>query len=238
MDILKIGVVVADVEEYKHLCELWASSEIKGEIKIGRDNNTYEIKTDKAEARLLCINCGIGKVNAAAAAAHLINLGCSVILNYGLSGGISGVCRGEIVVADRFLEHDFDLTTIGYAPCEKPRQKYIYDADTALLETVKAVCPEIKCGTAVCGDRFICSEKDRNFFKDEFEAMSCDMETAAIASVCDMFGIPFIALRRISDDAGSEAVDSYNDMNTAGETVLTDVFDKIVKAVINKYQEN
>ena len=230
---LKIGVVVADVEEYKPLCELWADKAIDSKMEIARDNDSYLLKTESGEAEVLCINCGIGKVNAAAAAMYLINKGCSVILNYGLSGGINGVRRGETVVADRYLEHDFDLTVIGYAPCEKPRQKYIYDADKTLKELVCSLYPQMKCGTAVCGDRFICSEKDRNFFKDNFGAMSCDMETGAIASVCDMMSVPFIALRRISDDAGESAVDSYNEMNTAGETVLTDIFEKLVISVIN-----
>ncbi len=234
---LKIGVVVADVEEYKPLTTLWEKYSVKSDVKIKRDNNSYEIETENGKALLMCINCGIGKVNAATAAAHLIDLGCEVVLNYGLSGGISGVRRGEIVGATRFLEHDFDLTTIGYKPCEKPRQKYIYDADATLLRLLKETAPDIKCGTAVCGDRFICNEEDRNFFKTEFSAVSCDMETAAIASVCDMFSVPFIALRRISDDAGSDAVDSYNDMNTSGETVLTDVFYDFVRAVIKEYQE-
>lgn len=232
MNNLKIGVVVADVEEYKPLCELWQSFAKNTDIKLNRDNNTYVLETENKKAEVLCINCGIGKVNAATAATHLIDLGCNVILNYGLSGGINGVRRGETVVANRFLEHDFDLTTIGYKPCEKPRQKYIYDASLALLKIVKNIYPDMKCGTAVCGDRFICSAEDRDFFKTNFDAMSCDMETAAIASVCDMFSVPFVALRRISDDAGESAVDSYNDMNTSGETVLTDIFDKIVRAVI------
>ncbi len=230
---LKIGVVVADIEEYKPLCELWAKSEIPSKMEIARDNNSYLLKTEGGEAEVLCINCGIGKVNAAAAAMYLINKGCSVILNYGLSGGISGVCRGETVVADRFLEHDFDLTTIGYAPCEKPRQKYIYEADKTLKEIICSLYPQMKQGTAVCGDRFICSATDRDFFKNNFSAMSCDMETGAIASVCDMMSVPFIALRRISDDAGESAFDSYNEMNTAGETVLTDIFERLVLSVIN-----
>lgn len=233
MNNLKVGVVVADVEEYKPLVELWKEFSVCGDIKLNRDNDAFVIKTEKGSAEVLCINCGIGKVNAACAATHLIDLGCNVILNYGLSGGINGVRRGEIVVANRFLEHDFDLTTIGYKPCEKPRQKYIYDADAALSKIVKEVCPNMKCGTAVCGDRFICSAEDRDFFKNNFDAMSCDMETAAVASVCDMFSVPFIALRRISDDAGESAVDSYNDMNTSGETVLTDVFDKVVRAIVD-----
>lgn len=232
MSNIKIGVVVADVEEYKPLCESLAESEISAPIKMQRDNNAYLLKGENADAELYCINCGIGKVNAAAAAVHLADLGCEIILNYGLSGGISGVRRGEVIAADRFLEHDFDLTTIGYKPCEKPRQKYIYTADSKLLEVLLKIYPEMKHGAAVCGDRFICKDEDREFFKNEFSAMSCDMETAAIASVCDMFSLPFIALRRISDDAGNDAVDSYNDMNETGNGALVDVFLKFVKALI------
>ena len=232
MSNIKIGVIVADVEEYKPLCESLAESEISAPIKMQRDNNAYLLKGENADAELYCVNCGIGKVNAAAAAVHLADLGCEIILNYGLSGGISGVRRGEVIAADRFLEHDFDLTTIGYKPCEKPRQKYIYTADSKLLEVLLKIYPEMKHGTAVCGDRFICKDEDREFFKNEFSAMSCDMETAAIASVCDMFSLPFIALRRISDDAGNDAVDSYNDMNETGNGALVDVFLKFVKALI------
>ena len=52
--------------------------------------------------------------------------------------------------------------------------------------------------------------------------MCCDMETAAIAYVCEYAGLPFAAVRRVSDDAGESAVDNYRDMNTSGETVLSD----------------
>ena len=39
----------------------------------------------------------------------------------------------EKEIGIEFLEHDFDLTGIGYKPCEKPSQKYIYDAETGEL---------------------------------------------------------------------------------------------------------
>ena len=162
---------------------------------------------------------------------HLVDIGCNIILNFGLSGGISGVFKGDVCLCDKFLEHDFDLTGIGYKPCEKPSQRYVYNADVLLIEKFKQIFSNVKVGTAVTGDRFICNEKDREYFKNEFSAMSCDMETAAIAYVCDFANIPFLALRRISDDAGADAVDSYREMNTAAEAVLSDYIIDFIKAL-------
>lgn len=123
---------------------------------------------------------GIGKVNAATATASLIDNGCNVILNYGLSGGVSGIHIGEISVPDVFLEHDFDLTPLGFKLCEKPSQNYIYHANEKLLDIFVKTLGGAKVGCAVCGDRFISDEKVRSFVKENFNAMSCDMETGAI----------------------------------------------------------
>jgi adenosylhomocysteine nucleosidase len=158
----------------------------------------------------------------------LADNGCTYILNYGLSGGISGVRMGEIVLPNKFLEHDFDLTGIGYKPCEKPSQKYIYEADDRLLNLAQVSIGECKSGTAVCGDRFICSAADRDFLRDTFGATTCDMETAAIASVCDMANIPYLSLRRVSDDAGEDAYANYSDMNTGEGQTLSEMFLKVL----------
>lgn len=233
MNNLKIGIVVADVDEYKSLEEYISARDSKEYNFLSRKGHTFNIKTENGSASVISILCGIGKVNAATAAMHLIDNGCDLILNYGLSGGIDGVRRGEIVACDRFLEHDFDLTGIGYKPCEKPGQKYIYEAKTTIINLFKKAFPDFKCGTAVTGDRFVCDEDLRNQLKNDFSAMSCDMETAAIAYVCDFSDTPFLALRRISDDAGDNAVDSYKEMNTSNETVLSDLLIDFCKVVID-----
>lgn len=227
MDILKIGIVVADSDEYKPLLNFIEKTNYEEYSFLGRMAHKFNI----GSAQVVSILCGIGKVNATAAAMHLIDIGCNVILNFGLSGGISGVFKGDVCLCDKFLEHDFDLTGIGYKPCEKPSQRYVYNADALLIEKFKQVLPNVKVGTAVTGDRFICNEKDREYFKNEFSAMSCDMETAAIAYVCDFAKVPFLALRRVSDDAGADAVDSYREMNTAAEAVLSDYIIDFIKAL-------
>ena len=230
MNNIKIGIVVADYDEYAPLVE----SIKRYEPQEYKYFNRLAVSFKCGAAQVICINCGIGKVNAATAAAHLADMGCTYILNYGLSGGISRVHRGEIVLPDKFLEHDFDLTGIGYKPCEKPSQKYIYDADEKLLRIAKSVLGECQGGTAICGDRFICNAADRDFLRDTFAATSCDMETAAIASVCDMAGIPYLSLRRVSDDAGEDAYANYSEMNTGEGQTLSEVFLKVLAALCSK----
>ncbi len=230
MQKLKIGIVVADYDEYAPFIENIDNSTIN-EYKYF---NRKALEFTLGNAQIICINCGIGKVNAATAAMYLIDAGCNCILNFGLSGGISRVHRGEIVLPDKFLEHDFDLTGIGYKPCEKPSQKYIYDADKSLLEIASKAIGKCERGTAVCGDRFICSADDRDFLRDTFAATTCDMETAAIASVCDMANIPYLSLRRVSDDAGEDAYANYSDMNTGEGKTLSEIFMKFLNALCNE----
>ena len=233
MNFSKIGIVVADGDEYKSL-RAAVVQEDHAELEIlKREAHKYLISTEKGNVEVISILCGIGKVNATAATVCLISMGCDVILNYGLSGGVSGISRGEITVPDRFLEHDFDLQVLGYNPCEKPSQPtYIYKADAELLEIAKSIIPNAKCGTAVSGDRFICDDAVRVNLADNFSAMSCDMETAAIAYVCEYCDIPFLAVRRVSDDAGSDAKEAYREMNVSDETVLYNYIEAIIKSII------
>lgn len=233
MNKLKIGIVIADTDEYKPLTECIENGEFEPFSFLGRTGHKFEIETSTGKAEVISLLCGIGKVNATAAATHFVDLGCDIILNYGLSGGVSGIGRGELCICSRFLEHDFDLTGIGYKPCEKPQQKYIYEANTALTKLCEGIVPDVKKGTAVSGDSFICDEEVRLKLKNEFGAMSCDMETAAIAYVCDFANIPFLALRRISDDAGSDAVESYREMNSSDETLLSDYIIELIRTVID-----
>ena len=226
----KIGIVIADSDEFLPLEQ--KMGELSGtEIKLF-SRKAYEFSI--GQAKVTAVLCGIGKVNAAVAATALAEKGVDILLNCGLSGGISGVARGQLTIPNRFLEHDFDLTGLGYKRCEKPSQKYIYDADEILLEQFKSVCADAKIGTAVCGDCFVSNKELRDELKKEFSAMSCDMETAAIAYVADAYGIKFASLRKISDDAGNDAVDDYKQLNELAEDCLINAVLKGIKEYYSK----
>jgi len=230
---IKIGIVVADMDEYKPLAERVEKGEFENYSFLKRKGHKFIVSAQKGRAEVYSLFCGIGKVNAAAAAAHFKDIGCDLILNYGLSGGISGISRGEISVCSKFVEHDFDLTGIGYKPCEKPWQEYVYTASQELISLFEEKYPDVKKGTAVSGDRFICDVDIKNALKENFDAMSCDMETAAIAYVCSYGDIPFMALRRISDDAGDDAAGNYREMNDLAEAVLSDIILDFIPEIID-----
>lgn len=228
---LRIGVVVAEEVELEPMAA-WLSQYPCEEYQwFSHQGFQYDIDG----ANVLFAVSGVGKVNAAMAATDLVNRGCTVLLGFGMSGGISNVCRGDLVLVDRTAEHDFDLTVIGYQPLEKPAQQYIYVADERLNNLAHSVLPSLKCGMAVSGDSFICNDEKRDQLREQFSATSCDMETAAVASVAFMAGVPFGALRRISDDAGDDALTEHRAMNEACETNLTDAFSLWLKEIIHSF---
>ncbi len=228
----KIGIIIADGDEFLPLKE--KSAELGAEsVKIaGRRAYRFTFQGNSGSAEVTAVHCGIGKVNAAAAATALAEKGVHIILNCGLSGGISGVVKNELCLPDKFLEHDFDLSGIGYKHCEKPGQEYIYSADAELLSVARRVLPSAKVGTAVTGDCFVQNDALRDFLKDEFSAMSCDMETAAVAYVCYAYGIGFLSVRKISDDAGNDAVDSYRELNALAEDTLINAIFAIIREIL------
>ncbi|MBO4431995.1 MAG: 5'-methylthioadenosine/S-adenosylhomocysteine nucleosidase [Clostridia bacterium] len=225
MSYKKIGIVVADKDEFEpFINSLDCPKNITTPFK-----SAFEFMCGSASVTALL--CGIGKVNAATAAMYLIDSGCDFILNFGLSGGLKGIGRGEYILPESFLEHDFDLTLLGYKPCEKPRQTYIYSAHKETIDKIVKAGIAVPGGTAVCGDRFISSDIDREFLIKTFSANSCDMETAAIASVCSITGIPFVSLRRISDDASNNATEVYRDIKKDDGIPLSDASYSCLKII-------
>lgn len=202
----KIGLIIADESEYVMIREKSEELSAVRHDFFTREGHKFNLGPD---TELYTVLCGVGMVNAAAAATYFATLGVDAMLSFGLSGGISGVARGEFTVGTEYIEHDFDLTPLGYELCEKPLQNYVYKGDERIIDLFTDMYPFIKKGVVVSGDSFICDDGKRNFLKDRFNAMSCDMESAAAAYVSEIAKIPFVTLRKISDDAGSDANESY-----------------------------
>ena len=62
---------------------------------------------------------------------------------------------------------------------------------------------------------------------------SFDMETGAIASVCDKSGVPMLSLRKISDDADDASVEDYREMNNRQEACLTELLINILERILD-----
>lgn len=230
---ITVGAIFADSMEYAPFLE-WAETQShnKGSL-FGNECVEVEYTFAGRKMTVIAVKCGIGKVNAAAAAAYLIgtkNVSC--ILNAGLSGAVSGLKREDMIAGESYIECDFDLTAIGYAPGQKcDGQKSLLTADEKLLSYAlesKGII-KAKCGT---GDIFLSDKEKKEYFRSTFSIESFDMETGAIASVCDKAGVPMLSLRKISDDADDASVEDYREMNDRKESCLTELLVNIFTRIL------
>ena len=225
----KVGILVADDVEYFPLIEAAAKYNPKEEQKLGMLCHSFTLENG---IEVLSVYTGIGKVAAAAGAALLIQNNCEAVFNFGFSGAISKVKKGELVLGAGFFEHDFDLTPIGYEPCQKRRNcDPVLKADEFLLGEFKRHFPGIFEGVFATGDCFVSNCALRDKLRDDYGAIACDMETAAVCDVCKMAGIPFVSLRQISDDAGDSAADIYRETVSVSDVSMSLATLKVLKGL-------
>ncbi|WP_332813068.1 5'-methylthioadenosine/adenosylhomocysteine nucleosidase [Ramlibacter sp.] len=156
----------------------------------------------------------IGKVAAATTAtvlAERFNVGEVVFT--GVAGGLgAGVQVGDVVVADRFLQHDLDASPI-FPRYEVPLYgtgEFRTDAalTTRLAAAAARALPAARLhrGLVVSGDRFVSTTPECRALQAALpQALAVEMEGAAVAQVCHDYGIPFAAVRTISDRADDAA---------------------------------
>lgn len=222
---MKIGFVIADENEYYPFLDFAKENNAKECIRRNRESVEFSYMGKD----IVAVKAGIGKVNAATVAAFLIaDDNVDAIISFGLSGAISGLSKNDIVAGSSYTECDFDLTAIGYPLGKKPQEVYIYEADKKLLDTALEIdgVKSAKCG---CGDLFLADKEKKNLYKDTFGINEFDMETGAEASVCHDAGIPFLAIRQISDTADDTAAESYRELNHQKPVDLTEIIKKLIE---------
>ena len=169
----------------------------------------------------------IGKVAAATTAVALIEkFGVGRIVFTGVAGGLGeGVQTGDVVVATDFMQHDLDASPL-FARYEVPlygQTRFAADPRlTALL--FSAACSAMAAlhggnafhharvhqGPVASGDRFVSGTSESERLRAALlgaghNVLAVEMEGAAVAQVCHDYGIPFAAVRTISDRADDSA---------------------------------
>ena len=182
----------------------------------------YEGTLDGAD--VVIVKCGIGKVNAGTCAQLLINdFGVDRIINTGVAGSLdASIDIGDIVVSTDAVQHDFDLTPLGYAPGELDgigSQAFPADPDmrASAVEAVKQCAPEVNVfeGRVCTGDQFIASAEQKEAITSVFGGLCCEMEGGAIAQICYQNEIPYVIIRAISDKADGSAEMDYPEFEHA-----------------------
>ncbi len=161
--------------------------------------------------KALVAQCGIGKVNAAALTQLVLMQGAKQIIVTGVAGAIDPNLRvGDIVISSDAVQHDVDVTGLGYKIGEVPGETLVYLADKQLqalafeaTQTLTEVNSVV--GRVVSGDQFIYDPEMTKWLHKTFKASCAEMEGASVAQICSKWQIPFVIIRSISDTANQDA---------------------------------
>ena len=174
----------------------------------------YAIPEEKIEinipnAEVIYVETGMGKVNASM---RLMRAICEyhpdMVINFGSAGTLNHKV-GDIIVCNRFIDRDLRKVAIDGVISEIELDR----------NAINRVFPghNLVYGTCNTGDSFITQGT-------EIEGDVIDMESYAEADVCREMGIPFVAVKYITDVVGQNSwQDWYGKLKDAREA-LTEFF--------------
>jgi len=225
---MKIGIIVAMRKELDLLLPLLKDSE---ESRM----SGFEFHCGKVGKHdVMVMQCGIGKVNAAMGSLTLINSFLpDFVINSGVAGGADlSVKVMDLVAGAHVAYHDVwcgpesELGRVQGLP--------LYFEGAHKLLDLLPEREDIHKGLICSGDQFIDKMEDVERIKGNFpDALAVDMESGAIAQVCHVCDVPFLALRVISDSPGAshdntrQYLDFWNDAPQETFTLVKDLIKKL-----------
>lgn len=208
--------------------------------------------------RVVLALSGIGKVAAATTATALIeHFGVARIVFTGVAGGVGdGVHRGDVVVAQDYVQHDMDASPLfprwelpGYArtrlACDPVLTAMLLEAASLCvtsasslwgLKNIHGGAHRAHQGLVASGDRFVSTAQESERLRTALRAaghdvLAVEMEGAAVAQVCHDYGMPFAAVRTISDRADDAA---HGDFAQFVQTVASRYAEHMVLSFLQK----
>jgi adenosylhomocysteine nucleosidase len=170
--------------------------------------------------KVVLVQSRIGKVAAATTATALIErFAVQRVVFTGVAGGLAPQVQvGDVVVGTQYVQHDMDASPL-FPRFEVPLYATAYfPADEALVAMISGAARamfhwaegqkriQIHQGLVASGDRFVSSANEAAALREALPAALCvEMEGAAVAQVCHDYGVPFVAVRTISDRADDTA---------------------------------
>jgi len=201
-----IGVLTAMNVEYNQIAAMLQDT---GTVQIGPQK--FLVGTI-GDSRVVLLQCGIGKTNAASGVTNLIiSFHPDYVISTGVAGGIDKKLNVmDIVIGSQICYHDVNCGD-NCDPGQVQGLPRLFNGDERLVEIAKSLKTDIRIvpGLICTGDQFITNYDELKVIKEKYpEGLAVDMESAAIAQVCHLWNVPMLSFRIISDIPG---VDNHFD---------------------------
>lgn len=205
-----IGILTAMSVEYRQVAAMLQETET---VQSGPQSF---LTGSLGESRIVLLQCGIGKTNAASGVTNMImTFHPDCIISTGAAGGID-TCLDvmDVVVGRQVCYHDVNCGQDVDPGQVQGLPKY-FDGDARLVEVANSLETDVRVvpGLICTGDQFITNRTELDGIKAKYpQGLAVDMESASIAQVCHLWNVPFLSFRIISDTPGVKAhFDKYLD---------------------------
>lgn len=222
-----IGLVVAiEIEAVLNKYK----SPLKKEKIDAYDVITYKINH---EVCMYVVKCGPGEIASAAATQFCISkLGCELIVNFGIVGGLTKEMSDiKTCVVEKVVHYDYDTTFIDkdyvVGQYNEYSDAYIPVCDY-LVDKACEIEPSLKRVIVASGDKFVGDNNKKRELNKQFGADICEMECAGIALTCNRNNVPFLMIKCVSDGCEAGENDFYTNFKESATTCF-EVTDKIIK---------
>ena len=196
---MKLGIICPMKIEAEAIKE--AMADVTVEVCGGIEMAIGKIGTTE----IVCAVCGVGKVFAGICAqTMIIRYAVDAIINTGVGGSLSGKLNiGDVAVSDFVVQHDMDTSPLGDPVGLISGINLVkMPLDEGMRAAFEACCEKEGIrhlsGVIASGDQFVDTGDKKNWIKETFSAIACEMEGQAIAQVCYVNRKPCAILRSTS----------------------------------------
>lgn len=171
----------------------------------------FDVRHVSIGRRAIVVACsGVGKVNAATAAALLAHAHDAQLLMVIGTAGKIGDHEGDCFYIHEAVQNDFGARRPDGFAYYRGGSWPIGPADTTPFRAMEAPHCDLPRARIATGDAFIeCPDHARDMAA-QLSATLVDMETAAVAQAAERLGLPWMAIKATTDDANGESAGDFS----------------------------
>ena len=198
-----IGILTAMSVEYRQVAAMLH------DVETVKDGPQEFLVGTLGENKVVLLQCGIGKVNAATGVTNLIiTFHPDCIISTGVAGGIDvKLDVMDVVIGSQVCYHDVYCGD-NCDPGQVQGLPRFFNGDERLVGIATSLKTDVRIvpGLICTGDQFVTNRDELNVIKEKYpQGLAVDMESAAIAQVCLLWNVPMLSFRIISDTPGVNA---------------------------------
>jgi len=225
-----VGVIAALKEEIDPL--LQSLEDVETSRWGGR--TVYQGKI--GDCQVVMVAGGVGKVKAAACTQYVIDhFSIEALICTGVAGAVNPrLHAGDLVISRKTLQHDFDP---GDPELLKKFRRRWLESDPGLVKLALNAAKELgladRCrpGNVLTGDQAVVSQDRRRWLWQTLRADCVDMESAAVAQVCQINGVPWVIVRAISDSAEEDSIAEFRSNLREAASIAASVDVSITRSI-------